>query len=46
MALQDSEVPASILNATGGNRPTASYHPTLWGEKFLDCSSADDSVVN
>ncbi|KAK9209497.1 hypothetical protein WN944_001863 [Citrus x changshan-huyou] len=45
MALQDSEVPASILNATGGNRPTASYHPTLWGEKFLDCSSADDSVA-
>ena len=45
MALQDSEVPSSILNATAGNRPTASYHPTLWGEKFLDHSSVDDSVV-
>ncbi|KDO74416.1 hypothetical protein CISIN_1g0436491mg, partial [Citrus sinensis] len=44
MALQDSEVPSSILNATAGNRPTASYHPTLWGEKFLDYSSVDDSV--
>ncbi|KAK9212489.1 hypothetical protein WN943_001871 [Citrus x changshan-huyou] len=45
MALQDSEVPSSILNATAGNRPTASYHPTLWGEKFLDHSSVDDSVA-